>query len=312
MPPQTQAGCHRGVDPQTIDPQNRDPLYHLGLPMWSNRQWIGSLFPKGANSKTFLQHYSSVFNTVEGNTTFYALPGEDTVASWKQQCQPGFRFCFKLPRTVTHDRALRHCQAELTEFFTRLEPLADYLGAFMIQLPERFEPGQLQDLQRFLDQLPGDYQFSVEVRHRDFFSRGESEQMLNRLLRDLQVDRVCLDSRALFSRSASCEQELNAQRKKPRLPVHAIATGTQPIVRFIGCADLSHNRQYLLPWVHKLGQWLQQGIKPTVFIHTPDNVESPEQAALFHQLLSELPGWRPLAKAIQHESRQDENQLTIF
>ena len=293
--------------PDNTSPNNTAPLYHLGLPMWSNRHWIGSLFPKGANSKNFLQHYSSVFNTVEGNTTFYALPGEDTVASWKQQAQQGFRFCFKLPRKITHESYLRYCGVELSEFFKRLEPLSDYLGAFMVQLPDSFEPRQLPDLQRFLTQLPSDYQFAVEVRHRDFFNRGEQELALNRLLRDQRVDRVCLDSRALFSRPAISEQERDAHRKKPRLPVHAIATAQQPIVRFIGCSDMSHNRQYLLPWVNKLTQWQQQGIKPTVFIHTPDNTIAPEQAAQFHLLLADLPGWQPLAKVIK-----DESQLAIF
>ena len=282
-------------------------LYRLGLPMWSNRQWIGSLFPKGASSKNFLQHYSSVFNAVEGNTTFYALPGEDTVASWKEQAQAGFQFNFKLPRKVTHENYLRYCGVELTDFFKRLQPLADNLGAFMIQLPDSFEPRQLNDLKKFIKELPRDYHFSVEVRHRDFFSRGEDEQRLNSLLQTHHIDRVCFDSRALFSQAAVTEQEQEAQRKKPRLPVHAIATGQRPLVRFIGGSDFHHNRQYLLAWVKKLDEWQQQGLEPTLFIHTPDNIAAPEQAAMFHQLLADLPGWQPLSRVIK-----DESQLSIF
>ncbi len=296
--------------PQQTGPEDNpstEPFYYLGLPMWSNRQWLGGLFPKGASSKNYLQHYSSVFNSVEGNTTFYALPSQETVASWKQQAQQGFRFCFKLPRKITHENYLRYCGVELSAFFQRLEPLADYLGAFMIQLPDSFEPKQMNDLEAFLSQLPAGYQFSVEVRHRDFFNRGDEEQSLNRLLRDHQVDRVCFDSRALFSRPALSEQERDAHRKKPRLPVHAIATATQPIIRFIGSSDRQHNQQYLLPWVKKISQWQQQGITPTVFIHTPDNIDAPEQAAMFHQLLADIPQWQPLAKTIK-----DESQLAIF
>ena len=282
-------------------------LYGLGLPMWSNREWMGSLFPVGANSKSFLQHYSSVFNSVEGNTTFYALPTESTVANWKTQVQPGFRFCFKLPRKITHQNYLRYCGIELSEFLNRLEPLADNLGVFMIQLPDSFAPGQLPDLQRFLKELPSDYAFSVEVRHRDFFNRGDEEKALNQILQEYQVDRVCFDSRALFSRPAITEQEKDAHRKKPRLPVHAIPTARHPIIRFIGAADLHHNQQYLMPWVNKITEWQQQGITPTIFIHTPDNIGAPEQAAMLHPLLSHLPGWRPLSKTIKGET-----QLAIF
>jgi len=283
------------------------PPYYLGLPMWANRQWLGSLYPRGANSKNLLQHYASVFNTVEGNTTFYALPTVATVASWKQQVSADFRFCFKFPRKITHENALRYCGVEVGDFLKRLEPLAENIGAFMIQLPDSFEPKQLGDLKRFLKALPNDFQYSVEVRHLDFFNRGEEEIELNRLLKEQRVDRVCLDSRALFSRPASTEEERDAHRKKPKLPVHAIATAVNPIIRFIGSADIYHNEQYLVPWFNKIVEWQQRGITPTIFIHTPDNLTAPEQATMFHQMLKNLPGWQPLSKIIK-----DEAQLDIF
>jgi len=275
--------------------------------MWSNREWVGGLFPRGANAKNFLQHYSSVFSAVEGNTTFYALPSVDVVKSWKEQAQEGFRFNFKFPRKITHENVLRYCGVELSEFLKRLEPLADNLGAFMIQLPDSFEPRQLADLEKFLEQLPDSFQYAVEVRHLDFFNRSEEEVALNQLLQSHKVDRVCFDSRALFSKPAVTEQEQDAHRKKPRLPVHAAATASDPVIRFIGSADFHHNQQYLLPWVKKITEWSQQGIKPTVFIHTPDNTRAPEQAAMFHQLLSGLDGWQPLSRTIK-----DEAQLNIF
>ena len=109
--------------------------------------------------------------------------------------QPGFRFCFKFPRKITHENNLRYCGVELSDFLRRLEPLGESLGTFMIQLPESFTPEQLPDLQRFLKELPSDYTFSVEVRHRDFFNRGDEEKTLNQTLHDYQVDRVCFDSR---------------------------------------------------------------------------------------------------------------------
>ncbi len=284
--------------------------YRLGLPMWSNRQWIGSLFPKGSNSSNFLQHYSQVFSSVEGNTTFYALPDKNTVASWKEQADSNFKFCFKLPRKVTHENYLRYCGAELSEFFTRLEPLANVCGSFMIQLPESFEPRSINDLARFIDVLPKGFQFSVEVRHLDFFNQGAEEKALNQLLSENNIDRVCFDSRALFSKPAVTEQEKDAHRKKPKLPVHATATAKNPIVRFIGGSDMTRNNQYLLPWIKKLEQWRQQDITPTIFIHTPDNVAAPEQAFSFHQQLEHIAGWQPLAKALSEI--EDDSQLSIF
>ena len=275
--------------------------------MWSNRDWAGTLFPRGAGPKQFLRHYAQVFNTVEGNTTFYALPEPATVASWKEQLSPGFEFCFKFPRRITHEHSLRYCGVEVAEFLSRLEPLGNHLGPFMIQLPDSFTPQQLPDLKIFLAELPRDFSYAVEVRHRDFFNRGEEERRLNRLLNEYGTDRVCFDSRALFSLPPETEHDIDAQRKKPRLPVHAVVTGHRPLVRFIGSASSHHNEQYLLAWVKKFTDWQAEGIRPMMFIHTPSNASAPEQAAGFHQLLRGLPGWQPLPVTIK-----DESQLTIF
>jgi uncharacterized protein YecE (DUF72 family) len=279
---------------QPVNTEQLAPAYYLGLPMWSNRDWVGSLFPAAATSKTFLKHYSSVFNTVEGNTTFYALPAEKVVASWCEQAQAGFRFCFKFPREITHHNSLRHSDAGMKDFFERVQPLTPYLGSFMIQLPASFAPGNLDELGRFLKKLPEDFRYSVEVRHEGFFQRDDNERELNRLLHRHQVDRICFDSRALFSLPPGTAEEIDAHRKKPQLPVHALATASEPIVRFIGSSNMAHNKQYFMPWVKKLNEWVAQGLQPSVFIHTPDNHQAPVQASEFHQLLQGLDGWQPL------------------
>jgi uncharacterized protein YecE (DUF72 family) len=285
-------------------------LCHFGLPMWSNRSWSNSLFPKSMGSGEALHYYSQVFDSVEGNTTFYALPSAASVSSWRAQVSANFQFCFKLPRTVTHDNQLRYCGVQLSEYFNRLEPLAAHCGTFMIQLPESFEPRQLGDLAKFIGELPADYHFAVEVRHSDFFNRGTEEQALNELLRSSGVDRVCFDSRALFSQGAITDEEIDAQKKKPKLPVHAIATATKPILRFIGCSDVEHNKTYFMPWVKKITQWRETGIVPTVFIHTPDNRAAPEQAVILQQMLNAVPGWQPLAKELRNSG--DATQMSFF
>lgn len=254
-----------------------------------------------------MRHYSAVFNSVEGNTTFYASPNKQTVESWKTQVTDDFRFCFKLPGKITHQNNLRYSGVEVSDFLKCIEPLGENIGPYMIQLPEGFGPDQLKYLDRFLTELPSDYDFSVEVRHMDFFNRGDEEKALNQLLSQHDVDRVCFDSRALFSKPANTESEKDAHRKKPRLPVHAINTSNHPIIRFVGSSDAHHNEQYLLPWVKKITDWNKQGVVPTLFIHAPDNSVAPVHAASSHQLLSALPGWKPLSKTIK-----DEMQLAIF
>ena len=56
--------------------------YYLGLPLWSNTHWKGSLFGADAKPADFLAQYAQVFNAVEGNTTFYAVPSAEMVSRW--------------------------------------------------------------------------------------------------------------------------------------------------------------------------------------------------------------------------------------
>ncbi|MBK8508848.1 MAG: DUF72 domain-containing protein [Candidatus Competibacteraceae bacterium] len=279
--------------------------YHLGCPVWSNRDWLGELFSADAKPRDFLRQYSSVFDTVEGNNCFYGLPKPETVARWRDEAAPGFRFCFKFPRAISHERRLREAAEATAEFLERIRPLAEAgrLGPSFLQLPPNFGPEQLALLEGYLRALPDDFQCAVEVRHPAFFAKGEEERQLNRMLFERGVDRVMLDSRALFASGSDDPDTRGAQRKKPRLPVHAISLGPRPFIRFIGQADPELNRPFLEPWLDKLALWLSEGREPYVFMHTPNSRRAPQLARLFHGLLrarcpkiGDLPSWPGEAK----------------
>ena len=74
--------------------------------MWANASWKGNLFPADAKSDEYLYYYSRVFNTVEGNTSFYADPSPEQVQKWQEQTPDNFRFTFKFPQRFTHHQQL--------------------------------------------------------------------------------------------------------------------------------------------------------------------------------------------------------------
>lgn len=129
---------------------------------------------------------------MEGNTTLYALPKAEIVARWHDQTHDDFRFCFKFPATISHQAALRNCEDLTQEFFTRLSPLEHRLGQYWLQLPATFGPQALPALWDFLDGLPKAFTYGVEVRHAEFFAKGEAETQLNRGLHMRGVNRVIL------------------------------------------------------------------------------------------------------------------------
>ena len=257
--------------------------YYLGCPQWQHPNWNPQL-PVG---RTPLERYSRVLNCVEGNTTFYATPSREQCVQWRSQVPDDFRFLFKFPREISHDRLLAGVDAQVRAFLEIVAPLEDVLGPFLLQLPAAFGPQHLENLWRFVDALPAPLTCTVEVRHGAFFDKGDAEKALNRGLRERNVARVCFDSRALFDATPDSETIRDAQRKKPRVPVHLLPVDAPALIRYIGHPDLESNRRYLAPWVERVGAWIEEGWRPFVFMHMPDNGDALSLAALWSELLNE-------------------------
>lgn len=279
------------------------PLY-LGLPMWANQDWLGTLYPRHSK-KDLLSDYAAVFSSVEGNTTFYSgAPKAETIATWARLAPPHFRFCFKLPASVTHDQRLTNLD-DAWAFLEALKPLHDRLGPTMVQLPRDFGPNELPQLEALLAGWPSRLPCAVEVRHPVFFHKGTAEKALNRLLITYSANRVMLDVRPVFSTPANGHPGLaKAQHEKPKVPLHVLSTANQPVIRFIGHIDKSVNSSYFDPWKQRLKLWINQGKTPFLFVHTADNRESPEMARLLYRELQELtplPCLPPFAKDKQSQ-----------
>ncbi|SIN78653.1 DUF72 domain-containing protein [Salinivibrio sp. ES.052] len=286
--------------PFALHTLNQPPL-RLGLTQWSHPSWQHHFYPPGTRSGERLARYAEVFNTVEGNTTFYASPSPQTVANWAAAIPDTFQFTFKFPKTITHQCQLRHAQEITRDFIHLMAPLHDKIGQWTIQLPARFGPEGLPDLAAFLQSLPMDVSVGVEVRHPTFFAKGDAEKALNQLLIAQGANRVIMDSRPVFAAKPETPEIIDAQKKKPRVPVHAIATNDAPMVRFIGHPQLTENSTFFDPWIPRLSQWITAGKTPYLMIHTSDNDQAPALAAQLYQRLDLSPPLAPVTRAAQSQ-----------
>lgn len=234
----------------------------IGLPQWHHAHW------KRWGIET-LADYARIFHCVEGNTTLYASPSPEIVQRWHDMTHDEFRFCFKFPQTISHQAQLLHTDDLLTDFLRLLDPLAHRIGQYWLQLPASFSPTQLNDLWRFIDALPRRFSYGVEVRHAAFFAKGEAERAFNRGLRDRGINRVMLDSRPVHLSASQSAAAIHARQQKPRVPPHALRTGSRPMVRFIGSDSVEESEPLFQVWRQKLAQW-QSESEPLLFIHTPD------------------------------------------
>nr|BBH88263.1 hypothetical protein KTC_30140 [Thermosporothrix sp. COM3] len=269
--------------------------FYIGCPMWGYKEWVGRFFPPRTPASEFLRLYSRRLTTVEGNTTFYALPSAETVARWRQETPETFRFCPKISRDISHTEPLDAHTAETYHFIERMRGLGSRLGPIFLQLPPAFGPDQLPQLHRFLERWPEDVRLAVEVRHPTFF---QEPQELDALLQRFRAARVIMDTRPIRIGSREEVQDMQKRERKPNLPLHLATTTDFAFVRYIGHPRMEVNAPLLAQWAHQLGQWLKQGVTVYVFCHCPYEEHSPFICAeLYRQLqqhvsLPALP-WRP-------------------
>lgn len=141
----------------------------IGCSGWSYAHWRGVVYPEGLAQRRWLEHYSTLFGTVEVNATFYRLPRRTTVAAWVEGTPPGFVFAVKASRYLTHVRRLTDTGRGLDRFYARIEPLvaSPKLGPVLWQLPETFRRDD-ERLARALAALPAG-RHGFEFRHESWF-----------------------------------------------------------------------------------------------------------------------------------------------
>ncbi|MEV4709822.1 DUF72 domain-containing protein [Micromonospora sp. NPDC049374] len=270
--------------------------------MWTHRSWQGRLLPHPLPAHERLRHYAGWCDAVEGNTTFYATPARETVASWAEQTEPDFRFVVKLPKVVTHERRLTDVDQPMRAFLDAIEPLGSRAYALWVQLPGSFGPDDVPTLARFLRRLPAAHHPAVEVRDPVFFTDRRATRLLETTLAETDAEWIPFDTTAFFADPPTSDAERDAWTKKPRMPPRTVALTARPIIRYLGRDDPARTVEGWRRWVDVTAEWLREGRSPTVFIHTPDNADAPPLARRFHdEVRARVPGLAPLPEPVPTE-----------
>jgi uncharacterized protein YecE (DUF72 family) len=141
----------------------------VGCSGWNYKHFREVVYPKGMPPSRWLEHYATIFDTVEVNSTFYRLPKRDSVARWVDQTPPEFLFAVKSSRYLTHIKRLTDLGVGIERFYERIEPLvrSPKLGPVLWQLPETFHRDD-ERLAVALAALPGG-RHCFEFRHASWF-----------------------------------------------------------------------------------------------------------------------------------------------
>lgn len=143
---------------------------HIGCSGWNYKEWRGLVYPDGLAQSRWLEHYATLFDTVEVNATFYRLPKRETVEHWIEQTPEGFRLAIKASRYLSHIKRLRELAKYTAKLLEPLEPLIESpkMGPLLWQLPEGFHRDD-ERLAAALAEMPP-LRNCIEFRHESWFA----------------------------------------------------------------------------------------------------------------------------------------------
>jgi uncharacterized protein YecE (DUF72 family) len=289
---------------------------YLGCPIWSFKGWVGNFYPKGTKPSEFLYEYARRLSTIEGNTTFYAVPAQKTIEQWVVSTPDTFRFCPKVPKVISHEGKLVESVDRAHQFIKVMQGLGTRLGPMLLQLPPRYSPSLLDDLKTFLAAWPREVRLAVEVRHLDWFESPHSTT-LDQLLIQHNIARVTIDTRPIRDLAGDKRLEdstygnlLQAREQKPDVPIIPTSTTDFTFIRYIGHPDLAMNDQYLDEWGKYCVSQLRKGVDVYIFSHSPENLTEP---LLCRKLYDRIARHVPIAPLPWNNIKSDPpEQPTLF
>ena len=163
----------------------KNPLkVYVGCAKW-NKTDLKGFYPRG--TKDELAYYSTQFNSIELNATFYRIFPVDTFSGWYEKTPDNFRFFPKFFQGISHWKRLADCEEVLNEFILHVSNLNEKLEMPFVQLPNNFGPKNIERLELFFRMLPKDIKPAIELRHTNWFNDTIVENELYDILEKNEI-----------------------------------------------------------------------------------------------------------------------------
>lgn len=247
---------------------DNEPEIFVGCAKW-NRADLKGFYPRG--TKDELEYYSSQFNSIELNATFYRIFPPEQFEKWREKTPSNFKFFPKLNQEISHWKRLNEVKEVVDNYLYSAVNLQEKLGTIFLQMHNNFAPKDFNRVVSFIEGWPKEIPLAVEFRHTDWYNDPTVSEELFQLLESNNISNVIVDT---------------AGRRDL---MHMRLTNPTAFVRYVGA---NHPTDYtrLDDWIERLKTWKAQGIKEIdFFIHQNIEKESPLLSAYFiKQLNAEL------------------------
>ncbi len=241
--------------------------FFVGCAKW-NRQDLKNFYPRG--TKDELAYYSTQFNSIELNATFYRIFPAEQYEKWYDKTPEGFKFFPKITNEVSHLRRLNDKVYETVDRYLEVTSLLkEKLGTIFLQMHNNFGPKNWDRVVRFVEYWPKEFPLAMEFRHTDWFNDEKVSQELYYLLQENNIANVLVDT---------------AGRRDL---MHMRLTNNEAFIRYVGA---NHPTDYnrLEDWIARIAPWKSMGLSNFhYFVHQNLELESPLLSAQFIKSLND-------------------------
>ncbi len=237
----------------------QNPAVYIGCAKWGRKEWIGKIYPKGTREANFLDEYVKHYNAIELNATHYKLYKPAEIKKWTAKAtNPDFKFCPKVYNGISHVGSLNDKKFLTDVFLEGITGFENHLGPVFLQVSDKFSPKRKEELFQYLETLPRDVSFFLEVRHPDWFSASAGAELFA-FLKKASIGAVITDT---AGRRDCCHMHLT-------LP--------KTFIRFVGNSLHPSDYTRIDDWTNRIQFWLKNGLEEVYFfMHMHDEAFSPE------------------------------------
>ena len=249
---------------------------YLGCPVFSDRSYVGPVYPEKTKNSDYLSAYANQFNTIEVNSFRYGIPGYDKLQHWIDAVDDDFRFSIKVQDRVTYQKDIsgETARTEMDRFLNVYDFFGQKAGIPFLLLPAYYKEERLAKLARFLEDLPNDFKLAVEFRD----NQGIVNEQINEVLTNKAYPLIITDTPGR------------------RDMLHMRLTSTTAFVRFAGAKLHRSDEQRLDQWAERIASWYKMGLRTLYFfVHqmAPNKYMAAEN---IRQLVNALENKIPLGK----------------
>jgi len=238
---------------------------YVGCAKW-NRTDLKGFYPRG--TKDELAYYSTQFNSIELNATFYKMPTWQQVETWKNKTPDNFKFFPKLTNNISHYQRLNDVKEEVADFCNAISNFDEKLGMAFLQLRDDFKPKDFDRIKKVLEDFPKGVPLGIEVRNNEWFDKAEIQDQFCQLLEKHNAANIIVDT---------------AGRRDM---LHMRLTNPVAFIRYVG-ANHPSDVTRLEEWIPRIEKWKKEGLqKLYFFVHQNIELESPLLATDFIRKLN--------------------------